>query len=221
MDARLFRWMNHLADRTDWAHGVAKFWAVYGIVVVGVILVAAWWDARSTERPVAAVAAVVWPAAAAVIGVGLVQVIGGAIDRARPTTVLHGTHLLLDKTADFSFPSDHLTAMSAVAAGLFLAAPLLRRRWYGWAAAAFALLMAFTRVYVGAHYPGDVLGGIVLGTAVAVGFAKPGRWLLERIADSLTRSPLRPLVSKGAINGATPDSLGTEPASAGGSGAAS
>src|SRR4051812_17438337 len=147
MDARLFRWFNRLQVQTGWAHGIAKGYAVYGIVILAVIMLAAWWDARSAADPVAAVAAVSWSAVAAVIGVGLVQVIGGAIDRARPTTVLHGTHLLLDKTADFSFPSDHTTAMSAVAAGLFLASPLLRRHWYGWAAAAFALLMGLTRLH--------------------------------------------------------------------------
>src|SRR3954447_20974850 len=109
MDARLFRWFNHLADHTVWAHGVAKGFAVYGIAVLAVILLAAWWDARSADDPITAVSAVVWSAVAALIAVGLVQLIGGAIDRARPTTVLHGTHLLLDRTADFSFPSDHLT----------------------------------------------------------------------------------------------------------------
>ncbi len=195
MDARLFRWTNHLADRTQWAHGIARAWAIYGIVVLGVILVAAWWDARSSDDPIAANAAVAWSAVAALIGVGLVQVIGGAIDRARPTTVLHGTHLLLDKTNDFSFPSDHLTAMSAVAAGLFLASPLLRRRWYGWAAAAAALAMGFVRVYVGAHYPGDVLGGIALGSLVAVGLGIPGRWLLERLAELVAHTPLKPIVA--------------------------
>ncbi len=195
MDARLFRWTNSLADHTQWAHGIAKAWATYGIVVLGVILVAAWWDARSSDDPIAANAVVAWSAIAAVIGVGLVQIIGGAIDRARPTTVLHGTHLLLDKTADFSFPSDHLTAMSAVAAGLFLASPLLRRHWYGWAAAAFAFAMAFGRVYVGAHYPGDVLGGIALGTIVAVGLGVPGRWLLERLATFVADTPLKPIVA--------------------------
>jgi undecaprenyl-diphosphatase len=108
--------------------------------------------------------------------------------------VLHGTHLLLDKTADFSFPSDHLTAMSAVAAGLFVTSPLLRRHWYGWAATGFALLMAFVRVYVGAHYPGDVLGGIVLGSLVAVVLGAPGRWLLERVVAWIASTPIKPVV---------------------------
>jgi undecaprenyl-diphosphatase len=174
---------------------VARTFAVFGIAVVAVILLAAWWDARSTSDPVEALAAVGWSAVAAVIGVGLVQVIGGAIDRARPTTTLRGTHLLLDRAADFSFPSDHTTALTAVAVGLFLASPLLRRHWYGWAAAALALLMGLARVYVGAHYPGDILGGVLLGAATTVALEIPGRWVLRRILQFLLTTPLRPLVA--------------------------
>jgi len=195
MDARLFRSINHFADHTQWAHGVAKAYANYGIVVVGLLLLAAWWDARSAENPTAAVSAIAWAGAAAIIGVGLVQLIGGAIDRARPTTVLHGTHLLLDKTADFSFPSDHSTAMGAVAVGLLLAGPLLRRRWYGWAALSFTLLMMFDRVYVGAHYPGDVVGGLALGALVAAALGPIGRWPFRRIAELVASTPLRPVVA--------------------------
>ena len=61
--------------------------------------------------------------------------------------------------ADFSFPSDHLSAMSAVAAALVIATPRLRRSWYPWVAVGLAVAMAVVRVYVGAHYPGDVVGG--------------------------------------------------------------
>ena len=190
MDARLFRWFNRLADHSGWLHGFAKTYAVYGIGLAGVVLVAAWWDARSAKDPVAAVAAVVWSALAALVGVGFVQIIGGAIDRARPTAALPGTHLLLEKTADFSFPSDHLTAMSAVTVGLLLARPLLRRRWYFWAVAAATLLMAFFRVYVGAHYPGDVIGGIALGSVVAIVMAPVGKWLLTALGRLLGASPL-------------------------------
>ncbi len=55
---------------------------------------------------------------------------------------------------DFLLPSDHAVMAGAVAAGLLLA-----HRRLGALAAAAALLMAFARVYIGAHYPWDVLGG--------------------------------------------------------------
>ena len=154
--------------------------------------------------PLPAVASVGWSVGAALIGAVLVQVIGAAIDRPRPTDVLTGTHLLLDRTADFSFPSDHLTAMSAIAAGLILAAPRLRHRWYGWVAGGLTLLMAVVRVYVGAHYPGDVLGGIVLGTSVAVAFAPIGVRLVAWLVAQVTSTPLRPVVARAPVPGKPP-----------------
>jgi undecaprenyl-diphosphatase len=73
-----------------------------------------------------------------------------------------GIHLLIGRTTDFSFPSDHATVVGAVAAGLMFT----NHRW-GSVAAALAVVMAFARVYVGAHYPGDVVAGLALGAAVA------------------------------------------------------
>jgi undecaprenyl-diphosphatase len=204
VDARIFKWFNRLQVHTPWAHGPATAYAVWGIGLAAALLAVAWWDARSAADPPAATASVAWAGVAALIGVGLVQVIGGAVDRARPTTVLHGSHLLLDRTADFSFPSDHLTAMSAVAAGLFLGGRHLRRSWYGWAAAAAAGAMALVRVYVGAHYLGDVLGGVVLGAAVAIALDPIGvralRWAIHLVAST----PLRPLVADRAGDVALP-----------------
>jgi membrane-associated phospholipid phosphatase len=99
------------------------------------------------------------------------------------------THLLVAKSADFSFPSDHATAVGAVAVGLLLVRPRL-----GAIAAALALLLAFTRVYVGVHYPGDVLAGLVLGGAVAVAV----RLLALRVGvpalERLGRTRLRRLI---------------------------
>lgn len=195
MDSSLFRAINRFADRTAWLHPFAKGYATYGIGLFALLLLIAWWDARGGTDPIEAVAAVAWAGLAPLIGVGLVQIIGGIVDRPRPTAALRGTHLLLDPTKDFSFPSDHSTAAGAVAAGLLLATPLLRRRWYGWAAAAFAILMAAARVYVGAHYPGDVTAGLLLGALTAVLLTPVGRPLCRFIVQLLVRSPLRVLIT--------------------------
>ena len=71
-------------------------------------------------------------------------------------------HVLHDRTKDFSSPSDHATVAGTVAVGLLLA----NRRW-GIPAVVAAVVMAFTRAYVGAHYPSDVLAGLALGGAVS------------------------------------------------------
>jgi len=55
------------------------------------------------------------------VALGLNQLIGGLIDRARPYETLTDVHLLVSRTTDFSFPSDHAVTVGAVAAGLLLA----------------------------------------------------------------------------------------------------
>lgn len=195
MDADLFRAINRFADRTSWLHAPARAFAEYGIVLFALLLLVAWWDARGADDSVDAVAGVAWAGVAALIGLGLAQVIGGFVDRARPTATLSGTHLLISPTKDFSFPSDHSTTVGAVADGLLLASPMLRRHWYGWVAAVFAVVMAASRVYVGAHYPGDVIAGLTLGGVTAFALAKPGRALARKIVEFVASTPLRPLVS--------------------------
>jgi membrane-associated phospholipid phosphatase len=189
MDTAAFRWINRLADRTGWAHWFFTTNAKYGIVLFAVLLVVAYLDARRHDD-VHAIAGGVWAAGAALLALGIAQIIGGAIDRARPYEVLTGVHVLVDRTTDFSFPSDHATVVGAVAVGLLLA----NRRW-GTIATTLALLMAFTRVYVGAHYPSDVLGGLVLGGVVAA----VGRYgvvpAITRLAELLSRTRLRRVVT--------------------------
>ena len=188
MDNSLFRWINRLANRTTWAHGFFTSYAKYGIALFAVLLVAAYLDGRQHDD-LHAVAGSVWAAGSALVALGIGQLIGGAIDRARPYEAMTGVHLLVDKTTDFSFPSDHATVAGAVAVGLMFT----NRRW-GIIAAVLAAVMAFTRVYVGAHYPGDVLAGLALGGAVAAAGALVVVPSLTRLAEHLSRTRLRVLL---------------------------
>ena len=65
-----------------------------------------------------------------------------------------------------SFPSGHTTAAFGAASGWYLSLPEARR--WRWMLLALALLMGFSRMYVGVHYPGDVLAGAVIG--IGAGF---------------------------------------------------
>jgi undecaprenyl-diphosphatase len=76
-------------------------------------------------------------------------------------------------TIGFSFPSGHAVAGSALAVALVLAfmpAGHERRVWE-WIAAGFAFVMAFSRVYLAAHWFSDVVAGVLLGSGVAIGSA--------------------------------------------------
>lgn len=63
-----------------------------------------------------------------------------------------------------SFPSDHLTAQWAIAGVLLLHR---RTRMWGLGLALLGLPMAWARIYLGLHYPSDMLGGFVVAAAAA------------------------------------------------------
>lgn len=76
-------------------------------------------------------------------------------------------------TAGFAFPSGHAVAGAATAVALVLVllpAGRNRRKWEA-IAVAFASLMALSRVYLNAHWLSDVVAGVLLGMAVALGSA--------------------------------------------------
>lgn len=188
-DAHDFRVVNDWARDTAWLHGFMKFMAQDGIALLALALLVGWWLGRRADSP-RAVATAVWSAVAAVVAVGLVQPIADAAGERRPFVTLPHVLRLIPHANDVGFPSDHSTAAGAVAAGLFVVSWRL-----GLVTTLVAFLIAFSRVYVGVHFPQDVAAGLALGAIVAL----LGVWLLvpllTRAAEWLTRTPLRPLVT--------------------------
>jgi membrane-associated phospholipid phosphatase len=190
-DTHDFRVVNDFARDTSWLHGFMEFMAKDGIALLALALLVGWWLGRRAGSP-RRVALAVWAAVAALVGVALVQPIAAAAAEKRPFVAMPHVLKLISHAADNGFPSDHATAAGAVAAGLFFVSWRL-----GAVAAVLALLVAFSRVYVGVHYPQDVAAGLALGAVVAVvGAVTVGR-LFIAVADRLTTTPLRPLVVAG------------------------
>ena len=157
--------VNGFSRHTGWLHGAVLGYATYGLVLFGVLLVLGLWITRSGSNR--ALAAAGWACLATLIAVGLNQPLVSTFAEARPYTTHPGLLVLATRSTDFSFPSDHAVMAGAAAAGLWLISRVL-----GAIATVAALAMAFARVYIAAHYPWDVVAGLVFGALVAlVGWA--------------------------------------------------
>jgi undecaprenyl-diphosphatase len=86
------------------------------------------------------------------------------VDRARPFHAIEGTRQLVGAFSS-SFPSSH--AANTFAAGTFLA--LRFRRW--WPVLLVPIVVSYSRVYVGVHYPLDVVAGAAIGAGIGFAFA--------------------------------------------------
>ena len=102
-------------------------------------------------------------AAAVVLSEILIGPVKGIYDRPRPPGSLVAT-------SGASFPSGHAIAASVTvfAAVIALVPPGRRRIIWGAAAAVFAILMAASRAYLGAHWLSDAIAGLLLGTTCAL-----------------------------------------------------
>jgi undecaprenyl-diphosphatase len=149
-----------IALRASWLTPVmtlASAWWVRGIVFVAVGAVA---DLRRRPRalPVTALLA----AAAYVVASLCATAIKGLTDRARPPVAHPDVSALVDIPGDSSFPSSHAATAFAAAGVVAMRYPALRLPLFG-----LATLIAVSRVYLGVHYPLDVIAGACLGLGVA------------------------------------------------------
>lgn len=117
-------------------------------------------------------------------------VLKGEFLRFRPQQSLSELGMLIQRPASSSFPSNHAANSFALATLLAFYHPKI-----AWVFFAAASLVAFSRVYVGDHYPLDVLGGALLGTAFAVAGAGIVRLFRRRQGKHQHRSGTRSIPS--------------------------
>ncbi|MBL1290667.1 phosphatase PAP2 family protein [Streptomyces sp. NPDC057067] len=187
-DVSLLYDINGLAKAAPtWFDRVMEFVGEFGIMFGMVLAVLwCWWSVRrrgTTEDSVTAVAGLVWAPLAAGIALLINIPIRGFVERPRPFFDHKGLEVLVAGKTDFSFVSDHATMAMAIAVGLFVA-----NRKFGLVAIGLALLEGFCRVYMGVHYPTDVIGGFALGTAVALLLAPLAMMLLTPLVGAVARA---------------------------------
>ncbi|WP_030673361.1 phosphatase PAP2 family protein [Streptomyces cellulosae] len=187
-DVDLLYDINGLAkDAPAWFDRAVEFVGEYGLLLAMVLLVVwCWWSVRrrGAEDAASSVAALVWAPLAAGIAVLVNVPIRGFVERPRPFRTHEGIDVLVSGKTDYSFVSDHATITMAMAVGLFVA-----NRKFGLLGLGLALLEGFCRIYMGVHYPTDVVGGFALGTAVALLLSPVAMALLTPLTKAIERSP--------------------------------
>ncbi len=199
-----YRRITSFAQHSAWLHGAMNLYTVAAIVLLALMGVYAWWSARArADRTAMAAVAWIWigTAISVACGLGFKQV----FQETRPCLAIHvATVQACPGPTDYAFPSDHTTVAVALAVGLWIFS-----RKLGIIAAVLALVEGYSRVYLGQHYPHDVLAAIVLGTAVMLVGWVLVRGLLVRLLGMVEATPLRPLLTSAA---AAPDAVPSDEA---------
>lgn len=162
-DIELFLAINSLAERSPAMDRIMLAMGQAGNLWLPVSLATGYW--LWVKRKEALIGA------AALGGLFLVGDLLGAqvkhlVGRVRPCHVLNGVNQLSGCGGTFSFPSNH--ALNTAAAAAFLQVLYPKTGWITWP---IVVVAGFSRVYVGAHYFTDVLGGWVLGGLLGAGTA--------------------------------------------------
>jgi undecaprenyl-diphosphatase len=187
----VFLYLNAPADAGALVLAVARFLADDLIWLVPAGLLFGWMFGSDGVRR-----AMLQATAAGVVALVCAQVIGLVWSHPRPFMIGLG-HTYLAHVPDASFPSDHLTLWWAVSFSL------LACRWVRAAALAmslFGLAIAWSRIYLGVHFPLDMIGavGVALLSALAVTFHRD-RYIapLFTAASALHRVLFAPLIQRG------------------------
>ncbi|TIS88270.1 MAG: phosphatase PAP2 family protein [Mesorhizobium sp.] len=160
MDVTATHWINSAAGISPALDLIMISVTKFGVPLLIACVVLQWWSRTDrTHVRHAAIAA----GLSFLIGLGANQISLLFVHRVRPYDA-GVTHLIIPASADWSFPSDHATAAFAIVAALALQALPGRALIFG----AVAMLICWSRLFVGTHYVTDVLGGALTGIAAAV-----------------------------------------------------
>jgi undecaprenyl-diphosphatase len=190
MDYRVYHAINLFVYEHGWLGCGLSVLETWAVPVIAIATFALWLLARpggSRRWKLASACALASAALALLIN----QLIGKVWHRERPFAAHPSAHVWGSRSRDPSFPSDHASAAFGIAFAVFL---------FDRVAGSIFLMAAFVigagRVFIGAHYPADVLAGCLVGLGSALLVARVARpfiaWLV-RLVERATDPLLAPL----------------------------
>ncbi len=158
LDNQLFVFINHLPHNIIFDSVFLFFSGVgtYGLLWIGVMMVLFIWEEVKDKK---GFMALILALSGSILISGLI--LKNIAKRPRPQFVIRETIVIGDSRETYSFPSTH----SVIA---FAAAYILAKEHKKWAKFYYllAFLIAFSRIYLGKHYPGDVVMGAMIGVTI-------------------------------------------------------
>src|SRR5699024_1261376 len=153
INGELFRMFNDLGKEIIFLNPIMIFFAKYMkyFLLFGIIM---YWFTRKRENRIMIISSMFAFVIAEVFGA-----IAGAIhSNNQPFVELNNVNQLIGHAIDNSFPSDHAIEFFSICITFLLFKKNLRYVWL-----AIAILVSFSRIWVGVHYPADILVGAILG----------------------------------------------------------
>jgi undecaprenyl-diphosphatase len=193
IDGGLFSSITGIARDTKWLNTPLDLWTNAGLVIFAVLMVVGF--VRARRRDTAAMTLALAAPVAVVAAFAVAEVVKKLVAEVRPCYSIPHAYIVdaCPVRTDYAFPSGHTTTAAATVAALWL----LDRRLAG-IAALFALLEGFTRVYLGAHYPHDVLGAAILALPVAYLVSRLLGRYGQPVVARLRTGALEPLLTRRA-----------------------
>ncbi|RPE45632.1 undecaprenyl-diphosphatase [Streptomyces sp. Ag109_O5-1] len=190
IDGSLFSSVTDFARATPWLNTPMEVWTNFGLGVFAILMITGWWHAR--RRGTRAMTLALTAPVAVLTAFAAAEVVKRIVAEVRPCRSMPHAYVVdaCPAPSDYAFPSGHSTVAAASVAALFL----LDRRLSA-IAAVFAVVEGFSRVYVGAHYPHDVLGSAVLALPVALLVSLAARRWATPLVGTLSHGALRPLLT--------------------------
>ncbi|MGH0596305.1 undecaprenyl-diphosphatase [Bacillus mycoides] len=158
LDYKVFQYINEHVKQNIFLDYIMIFFAEYAQYAFILLFIIFWFIKKSKSRIF-----VIQAILACCSAFALNRIIGLFFYRERPFVSHMNINQLVEHTANTSFPSDHATSAFVIAITLYL-----YHKRLGAVFLLVAVLISFSRIWVGVHYPFDVLMGAILGSVIAL-----------------------------------------------------